>query len=201
MALPGACVGDQCTREERERLILEHLPHVKWVARRVHQSIQGRVDLDDLISAGVIGLIAAIDRFDPARELQLKTYAEHKIRGAIMDSLRSVDALSREERRRTKETRVVRSGLEHRLQRTATHTEVAEEMGLTPSQYAKTITAPGANAPFPLDAKVHQADGVRKFADIMPDSADSRRKKSSQRRRSEIPFPAPSVRSMRKPRA
>jgi RNA polymerase sigma factor for flagellar operon FliA len=156
--------------EERDQLILEHLPQVKWIARRVHDSIQGRVDLDDLISAGTIGLIAAVDRFDPARQLQLKTYAEHKIRGAIMDHLRSVDILSRDDRRRTKETEAAREALERRMQCTVTHAEVAEEMGLSLKDYSETLTVPGTHAPFSLDASVEGSGGTLKFAELMPGS-------------------------------
>src|SRR5258708_11715611 len=124
MSLPTAVEPCTFSPEERDQLIMDHLPQVKLVARRLHEKILGRADLDDLISAGTIGLIAAIDRFDPARQLQLKTYAEYKIRGAIIDHLRSLDGLSRDNRRRTKETNAARTGLERRLQRTATHAEV-----------------------------------------------------------------------------
>jgi RNA polymerase sigma factor for flagellar operon FliA len=157
--------------EERERLIVDHLPHVQWIAHRVHEKIQGRADLDDLISVGTMGLIAAIDRFDPMRNLQLKTYAERKIRGAILDHLRSLDSLSRDDRRRTKETESARAGLERRLQRTATHAEVAAEMNLSLSEYARTLTMPGAAAPFSLDAEVNHTDGALRFSELLSDSA------------------------------
>lgn len=161
--------------QQRERLILEHLPQVNWIARRTHESIQRRVDIDDLISAGTMGLIAAIDRFDPARNLQLKTYAEHRIRGAILDHLRSLDSLSREDRRRTKETAAARAGLERRLQRTATHTEVAGEMGLSLRAYAEALTIPGVEAPFSLDADVdpdvNSRDGGLRFSEFLSDPA------------------------------
>src|SRR5580658_9494224 len=70
---------------ERERLILEHLPQVRLIARRIHERLPDSVNLDDLISTGAIGLISAIDRFDPTLNVKLKTYAEYKIRGAILD--------------------------------------------------------------------------------------------------------------------
>jgi len=73
---------------ERERLIMEHLPQVRLIARRIHERLPESVNLDDLISAGTIGLISAIDRFDPSLNVKLKTYAEYKIRGSILDSLR-----------------------------------------------------------------------------------------------------------------
>lgn len=122
--------------------------------------------MDDLISSGTVGLIAAIDRFEPARQLQLKTYAEHKIRGAMMDHLRSLDVLSRDDRRRAKKTGAARAGLEGRLRRTATHEEVAEEMGLSLKEYGETLAAP---APFSLDATVQGSNGELKFSELMAD--------------------------------
>src|ERR1700740_3861095 len=77
--------------EERERMILEHLSQVKLIARRIHERLPESVNLDDLISAGTIGLIGAIDRFDPSVNVELKTYAEYKLRGEILDSLRRLD--------------------------------------------------------------------------------------------------------------
>ena len=127
------------------------------------------MDLDDLVSAGTIGLIAAIDRFDPARQLQLKTYAEYKIRGAILDTLRSLDGLSRDDRKRTKEIGAARSSAEHRLQRTATHAEVADEIGVSLKEYSDTLTSPGAGAPLSLDAHVANSDGELKFSELIPD--------------------------------
>src|SRR5580658_1341611 len=74
--------------EERERLILEHLPQVRLIARRIRDRLPENVSVEDLVSAGIVGLIAAVDQYDPAHNVKLKTYAEHKIRGAILDSLR-----------------------------------------------------------------------------------------------------------------
>ena len=78
--LPPPCP----TPAERERLILEHMPQVKLIARQIHARVEKRVDLDDLTSTGVLGLIAAIDRFDPSRGIKLKTYAEYKIRKSLL---------------------------------------------------------------------------------------------------------------------
>ena len=77
--------------DEREQLILEHLPQVRLIARRIHERLPESVSLDDLISTGIVGLIAAIDNFDTDHKVKLKTYAEYKIRGAILDSLRGLD--------------------------------------------------------------------------------------------------------------
>lgn len=78
----------------RDQLILDHLPQVELLARKLHRRCP-QVELDDLISAGTIGLIGAVDRFDPARNLKVKTLAEHRIRGAMLDYLRQLDPLPR----------------------------------------------------------------------------------------------------------
>ena len=83
--------SESISDDERERLILEHLPQVRLIARRIQERLPDNVALEDLVSTGVIGLISAIDNFDPSHNVKLKTYAEYKIRGAILDSLRGLD--------------------------------------------------------------------------------------------------------------
>jgi RNA polymerase sigma factor for flagellar operon FliA len=121
--------------EERERLILEHLPQVKLIARRIHERLPESVNLDDLISTGTIGLIAAIDRFDPARDVKLKTYAEYKIRGAILDSLRGLDWAPRQQRKRAKLIESAIASVEQRLHRSPSEEEIATELGLSIDEY------------------------------------------------------------------
>jgi hypothetical protein len=70
----------ELSTEERERLIIEHMPQVNLIARRIHETLPGNVCLDDLVSSGVVGLIMAIDNYDPTQAVKLKTYAEYKIR-------------------------------------------------------------------------------------------------------------------------
>src|SRR5581483_8396418 len=87
----------------RDALILQHLPQVRLIAAKIHKGVPPSVSLEDLVSAGTLGLIAAIDRYDPRQGVKLKTYAEHKIRGAILDSLRVLDWAPRQKRRRAKQ--------------------------------------------------------------------------------------------------
>ncbi len=82
------------TSQWREETILAHLPQVELLARRLHRRCP-RVELEDFISEGTLGFIKAVDRFDPCRNLKVKTYAEHRIRGALLDYLRRIDPLSR----------------------------------------------------------------------------------------------------------
>src|SRR5579871_4762528 len=121
--------------EERERLILEHLPQVKLIARRIHERLPESVSLEDLISTGTIGLIAAIDRFDPSHNVKLKTYAEYKIRGAILDSLRGLDWAPRQQRKRCKQIETAIAAVEQRLHRMPAEEEIAAELKLTLEEY------------------------------------------------------------------
>jgi len=121
--------------EERERLILEHLPQVRLIARRIHERLPESVNLDDLISTGTLGLIAAIDRFDPRHNVKLKTYAEYKIRGAILDSLRGLDWAPRQQRKRSKMIEAAISAVEQRLHRAPSEEEIASALHLTLEEY------------------------------------------------------------------
>jgi RNA polymerase sigma factor for flagellar operon FliA len=120
---------------DREQLILDHLPQVRLIARRIHERVPESVTLDDLISTGVVGLINAIDRFDPAHGVKLKTYAEYKIRGAILDSLRGLDWAPRQQRKRSKQIEAAISRVEQRLHRTPSEDEVAQELKVSLTEY------------------------------------------------------------------
>jgi len=121
--------------EVREQLILEHLPQVKLIARRIHERLPVSVSLDDLISTGVVGLIAAIDRYDASHDVKLKTYAEYKIRGAILDSLRGLDWAPRQQRKRAKLIEAAIAALEQQHQRMPDEEEIAGYLGLKVSDY------------------------------------------------------------------
>lgn len=116
--------------EERERLLLEHLPQVKYIARRIHDRLPAQVPLDDLIHAGVVGLIDAVEKFDPGKNVQLKSYAKFRIRGAILDSLREMDWSPRHLRRQARRIEDAHRELKLRLGRAATEPELAREMGM-----------------------------------------------------------------------
>lgn len=131
----GKYLAQQSANEERERLILEHLPQVRLIARRIHERLPESVNLDDLVSTGTIGLIAAIDRFDPSHNVKLKTYAEYKIKGAILDSLRGLDWAPRQQRKRSKQIEGAIAEVEQRVHRAATEEEIATELGLPIDEY------------------------------------------------------------------
>jgi RNA polymerase sigma factor for flagellar operon FliA len=121
--------------EDRERLILQHMPQVRLIARRIHDRLPETVCLDDLVSAGVVGLISAIDRYDPSHGVKLKTYAEYKIRGAILDSLRDLDWAPRQQRHRSKLIESAIGKLEQVLGRSPGEEEIAKELGVSLAEY------------------------------------------------------------------
>lgn len=120
---------------ERERLILEHLPQVRLIARRIQERLPENISLEDLISTGVIGLISAIDNFDPRHNVKLKTYAEYKIRGAILDSLRGLDWAPRQKRRKAKQIEAAVAAAEQQLQRSPTEEEIAAQLEISIAEF------------------------------------------------------------------
>jgi RNA polymerase sigma factor for flagellar operon FliA len=124
-------IGD----DERERLILEHLPQVRLIARRIQERLPDNISLEDLVSTGVIGLISAIDNFDPRHNVKLKTYAEYKIRGAILDSLRGLDWAPRQKRRKAKQIEAAIASAEQKLQRSPTEEEISAVLGIPITEY------------------------------------------------------------------
>ena len=116
--------------DERERLLMENLPQVQYIARRIHDRLPSQVPLEDLVSAGVVGLIEALDRFDPNKNVQLKSFAKFRIRGAILDSLREMDWGSRHLRRQGRRIEDAISKLKGELNRAPSESEIAAELGM-----------------------------------------------------------------------
>src|SRR5215467_13521563 len=117
------------TTAERDSLIVETLPLIKHIAHRVATRLPSNVELHDLINAGVLGLLDAIDKFEPERNVKFKTYAEVRIRGAILDSLRNLDWAPRSLRKKSRDLERTYADLSQKLGRPATDEEVSEAMG------------------------------------------------------------------------
>ncbi len=113
----GTVEGD--TPTERDLLLIEHLPTVRYLARRIHERLPQHVELDDLVSAGVVGLIDAFSKFDHTKKVQFKSYAQFRIRGAILDSLRTLDWSPRELRRKGRAVEEAIRSVTQRLGRAA----------------------------------------------------------------------------------
>ena len=123
----------------RETFIKQYAPLVKYVAGKVAMGMPHNVEFDDLVGYGVFGLMDAIDKYDPDKNVKFKTYAVTRIRGAIFDELRQIDWVPRSVRQKTREIESVISSLEAQLGRTASDQEVAGAMGMDETEYLKTI--------------------------------------------------------------
>jgi RNA polymerase sigma factor FliA len=128
---------DDAIASQREALVLAHLPQVRFIAKRIHDRLPAHIPLDDLISTGVIGLLAAIDNFDPSQNVQLNTYAERRIRGAIMESLRDMDWAPRETRRKSRQIESAIQKLKQNLGREPSEEEIASALQIGLSEYQK----------------------------------------------------------------
>jgi RNA polymerase sigma factor for flagellar operon FliA len=122
----------------RDQLITEYLPYVKRIVQRLAVHLPSTVDIDDLMNVGVIGLIQAVDRYDPRRDNKFMTYAIFRIKGAVLSELRARDFLSRSNRRKIRELESVYLRLEQKLGRTADDNEVAQELGVDLEQVYRT---------------------------------------------------------------
>jgi RNA polymerase sigma factor for flagellar operon FliA len=116
---------------ERERILMEQLPQVRYIARRIHERLPRHVPFEDLVHAGVLGLIDALGKFDRSKHVQFSSYAKFRIRGAILDSLRELDWSPRELRRKGRQVEEAYNRLSSRLGRTPTESDLAREMELS----------------------------------------------------------------------
>ncbi len=115
---------------KRDRVVLDHLPLVKAIAVRVHENLPVHIEIDDLIHAGVVGLIDAVAKYRPEKKVAFSAYAKHRIKGAILDSLRQLDWASRDMRRRHRQLETATRELSSSLQRAPTESEIAAKMGM-----------------------------------------------------------------------
>ncbi|MGH9447559.1 MAG: sigma-70 family RNA polymerase sigma factor [Terriglobia bacterium] len=115
-------------QDERERLIMENLPQVHYIAKRIHDRLPSHVPFEDMVNAGIVGLLEAIRNFDVSRGVQINTYAELRIRGAILDSLREMDWSPRALRRKGRQLEESHSRLRQALDRSPSEQELAEDL-------------------------------------------------------------------------
>ena len=123
----------------REELILEHTPLIRYVAGRIAMRLPAHIPLEDLMSAGVLGLIDAVDKFDSGKKVKFKTYAEFRIRGAILDELRALDWVPRSIRRKSNSLEDTLNRLQNRLGRPASDEEIAEELGVSLEEFHRLL--------------------------------------------------------------
>jgi RNA polymerase sigma factor for flagellar operon FliA len=136
---PPAAAALPMLSGEQERVLLEHLPIVRFLARRIHERLPQHVDIEDLVSAGVVGLMDAFTKFDPGKKVQFRSYAQFRIRGAILDSLRTLDWSPRELRRKGRAVEEAIRSLTARMGHAPGEGEVATEMALGLEEYQQLL--------------------------------------------------------------
>jgi RNA polymerase sigma factor for flagellar operon FliA len=122
-----------------EALLSEHLPMVRFLALRIRERLPQQVEMEDLISAGIVGLMDALQKFDPTKKVQFRTYAQFRVRGAMLDSLRALDWGPRDLRRKGRAVEEAIRSLSTRLGKAPTESEVAKEMGLDLNAYQQLL--------------------------------------------------------------
>ncbi|HEX5723423.1 MAG TPA: FliA/WhiG family RNA polymerase sigma factor [Acidimicrobiia bacterium] len=169
-ALPGLWqrLKEESDGGAREALILQYSPLVKFVAGRVAAGLPRNVDQSDLVSYGVFGLIDAIDKFEPERGFKFETYAINRIKGSILDGLRSLDWVPRSVRSRAREMERSLSELEHRLQRTPSDEELAKHMGQEVESVRSTLAEISNLGLIALDEMIGP-DAGSSLGDFLPD--------------------------------
>ena len=129
----------EITTENREEVIIRYSPMIKYVANRIAMRLPPHIEVDDLISVGVLGLMDAISKYDSSRGAKFKTYAEFRVRGAILDELRALDWVPRSIRQKASAVEKVVRSLEAKLRRLPEDDEVAKEMDMSLDQFYRTI--------------------------------------------------------------
>ena len=161
----------------RERIIVQYAPLVKYVVGRLAINLPTVIDSDDVISYGTIGLIDAVERFDPSRGIKFETYAISRIRGAIIDALRSLDQIPRTARQRAREIEAAIGDLEAKLKRPPTDEEVAAAVGMDVDKYREAVVRTSSvtlslDSLLSLDDDEGSPGGTRAYAFEDRDSPD-----------------------------
>jgi len=156
------------TRDDHHRnLLMEHYRNlVKYCAERLHSKLPGKVELDDLISAGMFGLMDAIDAFDPTRGVKFETYCSPRIKGSILDELRSMDWVPRLVRSRAHQLAKATHSLETHLGRRPTEEEIAEELNVDMEEFVKLQRDANAASQVSLNNKYNDGDGEKDIREI-----------------------------------
>ena len=142
----------------RDAFIRQYMPIVKYVAGKVSVGMPGSVEFDDLVGFGQFGLLDAIEKYDPSKNVKFKTYAVTRIRGAIFDELRQIDWVPRSVRQKSREIEDAINTLESRLGRTASDAEIAESLGVSEDDYHRIIMKVSGTSVLSLNDVWHNGD-------------------------------------------
>jgi RNA polymerase sigma factor for flagellar operon FliA len=155
----------------KDQIIIEYAPLIKYIAQKIASRLPSNIELDDLISCGVIGLMDAIEKFDPSRDNKFKTYAEFRVRGAILDELRAQDWVPRSIREKAKLVEKTYSKLESDLGRPATDEEMCQELQMSQDEFHELLNKAKSVSLLNIDDSATFNRGDKKlFSGLMEDS-------------------------------
>jgi RNA polymerase sigma factor FliA len=157
------------SHQERSELILAYLPRVRWIAMRVSGRLPYTIALEDLISIGVLGLIAAIDRFDASQNVKLSTYADYRIRGSILDSIRGLDGVPAHKRVKLKMIHRAKAAAAQRYHESPNEDQIAGELGIPVEEYREWLCEVRPHSICSLEGTFTAGPHSVKLADVLAD--------------------------------
>ena len=161
------------TFEEKQKLIIKYTPLIRFIAKKISVRLPANIEIDDLVASGVIGLIDAIEKYDPSRNNKFKTYAEFRIRGSILDELRAQDWIPRSIRDKAKTLERASEQLESSLGRPPTDTELSEHLGLTINEFYNLSTQARTTKMLPIDeVSIFSTTDRKSFFNILQKNGD-----------------------------
>jgi RNA polymerase sigma factor for flagellar operon FliA len=153
--------------QKRQELIVKYTPLIKYIANRIAIRLPSHIDIEDIVNTGVLGLMDAIEKFDPTREVKFETYAEFRIKGAILDELRAMDWVPRSVRKIATWLETANSALEKKLGRPAYDEELAEAMDIEVDKLHELLSRAGGISLLSLEMVINKNDGKRPLMDFL----------------------------------
>ena len=153
--------------QKRQELIVKYTPLIKYIANRIAIRLPSHIDIEDIVNTGVLGLMDAIEKFDPTRGVKFETYAEFRIKGAILDELRALDWVPRSVRKIATWLETANAALEKKLGRPAYDEELAEAMDIEVDKLHELLSRAGGISLLSLEMVINKNDGKRPLMDFL----------------------------------
>ena len=153
--------------QKRQELIVKYTPLIKYIANRIAIRLPSHIDIEDIVNTGVLGLMDAIEKFDPMRGVKFETYAEFRIKGAILDELRALDWVPRSVRKIATWLETANASLEKKLGRPAYDEELAEAMDIEVDKLHELLSRAGGISLLSLEMVINKNDGKRPLMDFL----------------------------------
>jgi RNA polymerase sigma factor for flagellar operon FliA len=158
--------------QKRQELIVKYTPLIKYIANRIAIRLPSHIEIEDIVNTGVLGLMDAIEKFDPSRGVKFETYAEFRIKGAILDELRAMDWVPRSVRKIATWLETTGAALEKKLGRPAYDEELAEAMDIEVDKLHEFLSRAGGISLLSLEMVINNNDGKRNLMDFLADKED-----------------------------